>query len=82
MQLVDGGEPLIATDAKVTLTSMNLANAVSMIESCADVGQLDKWNKTDTRKGVHEAIAKRAAELVKPDDPAADAADAGDAPAE
>lgn len=77
LEIVGAGEPMIAADAKDTLSSMNLPNAVSMIESCTDVGQLDQWNRTDTRKGVHDAIAKRAAELAKATagntDPAADA---------
>ncbi len=65
LELVDKGEPLIAPDAKVTLAGMNVPDSIVMIESCTDVAQLDQWNKMDTRKGVHDAIAKRAAELAK-----------------
>lgn len=65
LEIAEGGDPLIAPDAKTTLTSMNVTNSVSMIESCTDEAQLAQWNKTDNRKGVHDAIAKRTAELAK-----------------
>ncbi len=65
LEIVDEGEPLIAPDAKETLTGMNVLNAVSMIESCTDLQQLDRWHRADNRKGVHDAVEKRAAELVK-----------------
>ncbi|KKN75982.1 hypothetical protein LCGC14_0375390 [marine sediment metagenome] len=65
LEIVEEGEPLIAPDVKETLIGMNVKNAVSLIESCADLQQLDQWHKADTRKGVHDAVEKRATELAK-----------------
>ena len=65
LEVVKKGEPLIASDVRDTLTGMNVEKSVVMIESCTEVAQLNQWKQTDTRKGVHDAIAKRAAELAK-----------------
>lgn len=52
--------------SKVTISNMNITNAVKTVEGIFNRAELERLATTDQRKGVQDAI-KRQLEAIKPD---------------